>query len=88
MKRIPDPQKMIRIRGPRPSRQELVRAKVRITTYVDRDILDTLRTMAQDSGSKYQALLNQVLRHSLFGKREGLVARIDRLEHAVFHRSS
>ena len=60
--------------------------KVRITTYLDEDILNLLHQMAEDSGGKYQTILNQVLRNQLFGKKEGVLARIERLEKAVFEK--
>ena len=40
--------------------------KVRITTFVDKDILDKLREEAAESGKKYQSLLNEKLRQTLF----------------------
>lgn len=61
--------------------------KIRITTYLDEDILKLLHQMAEDSGGKYQTILNQVLRNQLFGKKEGILARIERLEKVVFKKS-
>lgn len=84
MKKIPDPNKMKRIKGPKLTKKELKQAKVRITTYLDIEILDMLRQLATDAGSKYQSLLNQILRDYFFGKKEGLIARIERLEKEVF----
>lgn len=84
MKKIPDPTQMKRIKGPRLAAREVRFAKVRITTYLDQEVLDLLRQLANDSGSKYQAVLNQVLRGALLGERQGLIARIARLEKAVF----
>lgn len=75
---------MKRIKGPKISRSELGLPKVRITTHLDKDVLDEIRALADNSGSKYQAILNQILRDYLFGQKDGLVARIDRLEKAVF----
>ncbi len=40
--------------------------KVRITTYIDKDILDKLREEAAESGKKYQSLLNEKLRETVF----------------------
>ena len=57
---------------------------MRITTYLDEEVLNKLRDLANHSGSKYQTILNQVLRDCFFGKKEGLVARIEKLEKAVF----
>jgi len=36
--------------------------KVRITTFVDQDILDKLKEIAEEKKVKYQTLLNSVLR--------------------------
>ncbi len=83
MKKIPNPKEMNRIKGPLLGEKELHTAKVRITTYLDQDILETLRMMAIDSGSKYQTVLNQLLRSYLFGKSQGLVARVERLERKI-----
>ena len=84
MSKTPDPNKMKRIKGPVLTQKELERAKVRITTYLDKDILDALRRVATESGGKYQAVLNQVLRQALLGENEGLLMRIEKLEQAVF----
>lgn len=36
--------------------------KVRITTFIDKDVLDELKTYARKKGIKYQTALNAVLR--------------------------
>lgn len=41
--------------------------KMRITTMVDADILDTLRERAGKQGIGYQTYLNELLRYALFG---------------------
>ena len=84
MKKIPDPYRMKRIYGPKLTKQELKTAKIRITTFLDEDIMTTLKDLAKDSGGKYQSVLNQILRDYLFGQKDGIVARISRLEEAVF----
>ena len=84
MSKIPNPSEMTRIKGPMLTKEQLARAKVRITTHLDRDLLETLRKVATESGGKYQAVLNQVLRQALLGESEGLLSRIERLERAVF----
>lgn len=84
MKKMPDPQAMKRIKGPKLSRHALATAKVRVTTYLDKSVLDTLRQLSKASGAKYQTMLNQILRDYFFGQNTGLVARIARLEAAVF----
>ena len=75
---------MKKIKGPKISKSELEQIKVRITTHLDQDVLDSIRELAEESGSKYQTILNQILRDYLFGKKEGLIARIEKLEQAVF----
>lgn len=79
---------MKRIKGPKIKKQNLKRAKIRITTYIDQDLLKILRELAEESGSKYQAVLNQILRGALLGKKEGLIKRIERLEKAVFRKKA
>ncbi|MBF0106157.1 MAG: BrnA antitoxin family protein [Deltaproteobacteria bacterium] len=84
MSKIPDPNRMKRIKGPHLTKQELNSAKVRITTYLDQNIMSALKEMADQSGSKYQTILNQILRDYIYGQKQGLIARIDRLEKIVF----
>lgn len=38
------------------------RVKVRITTMIDQDILESLKSIASDHNEKYQSLLNKILR--------------------------
>ncbi|MCB0745327.1 MAG: hypothetical protein KDC67_15565, partial [Ignavibacteriae bacterium] len=40
--------------------------KVRITTYIDLDILEELKLQAKKEGEKYQHLLNKYLRACIF----------------------
>lgn len=84
MSKIPDPKKMKRIKGPVLTKQQLLAAKVRITTYLDQDILKELKNIAQQTGNKYQTVLNQLLRKILLGEKKDLFSRMDRLEKAVF----
>lgn len=84
MSKIPDPYKMKRVKGPILTKKEFERAKIRITTHIDKDLLETIRKVATESGGKYQSILNQVLRRALLGENEGLLSRIERLERAVF----
>lgn len=84
MTKIPDPKRMKRIKGPQINPKNEKNIKVRITTYVDQDVLSALRQTALESGSKYQALLNQILREGLLGEQRGLLARVSKLENAVF----
>ncbi|MBI5299347.1 MAG: BrnA antitoxin family protein [Deltaproteobacteria bacterium] len=82
--KIPNPYKMKRIKGPVLTEEEFKRAKIRITTHLDDEVLDMLRQLARESGSKYQSILNQILRDALLGEKKGLFARIERLEKTVF----
>ena len=41
--------------------------KLKVTAYLDLDIIRALKTEAQNSGTKYQTLMNQKLREMLFG---------------------
>lgn len=40
--------------------------KVRITTYIDLDVLEALKAQAKNEGEKYQTLLNKYLRACVF----------------------
>lgn len=84
MKKIPDPNKMKKIHGPSLTARELEHSKIRITTYLDSDILSHLKTLAKCSGGKYQTTLNQILREYFLGEDNGLLKRIGKLERAVF----
>jgi len=84
MNKIPNPNKMKKIKGPQLSAEELHQAKVRITTYLDSDILSHLKTLAKESGGKYQTTLNQILRDYFSGSENGLLNRLTKLEKAVF----
>ncbi|OGQ05265.1 MAG: hypothetical protein A2W61_08405 [Deltaproteobacteria bacterium RIFCSPLOWO2_01_44_7] len=85
--KIPDPYKMKRIKAPI-TPEQAKRAKIRITTHLDMEVLDMIRKLAQDSGGKYQSVLNQVLRDYFFDKKNGLVARVQKLEEAVFKKKA
>ena len=84
MKKIPNPNKMKRIQGPKLTQNELAEAKVRITTYIDKDVLDSLQTRAKKEKSKYQTLLNKILRDFLMNDQNGIEQRLSRLEKAMF----
>lgn len=83
-KKIPDPNKMKRIKGPKLSAGEVRSAKVRVTTFLDEDVLEVLKETAQGSGTKYQTLLNQLLRQALIGDTKTILGRLEKLEKAVF----
>ena len=42
--------------------------KIRITTFIDLDIYEALKTKAAQDGVKYQSLLNQILRKNIIQK--------------------
>lgn len=88
MKKIPNPYKMKKIKGPVLSEEEFRNAKVRITTYLDEDVLRLLRRFAREAGSKYQTVLNQILRERLLGEKKGILSRIEKLERAVFRKKA
>jgi predicted DNA binding CopG/RHH family protein len=82
--RIPDPDKMRRIKGPKVTADQLRSAKIRVTTFLDEDVLQALKEMAGKSGARYQTLLNQLLRQSLLGGAGTILERLEKLEKAVF----
>ena len=50
------------------SEEDLKGAKIRVTAFVDLDIVKALKQEAGDKGAKYQTLMNQKLRDAIFGK--------------------
>lgn len=90
MKKIPDPNKMKRIKGPHVSEHDLENVKIRITTYLDKDLIEVLKKIAKTHGGKYQSLLNSVLRSALLGEGsfEDLESRIERLENEVLKKKT
>lgn len=66
-------------------------SKVRITTFIDLDILEALKAIAKKQGRGYQTLLNETLRKVVLGEKasvenellEKLISRIERLEDRV-----
>lgn len=61
--------------------------KVRITSFIDGDILSELKLRAEQQGTKYQTLLNQLLRQALKDS-ESLAERLKKLEDAVFRKNA
>lgn len=86
--KVPNPHKMREIEGPVLTEEEFKKSKVRITTYLDDEVWNALRELAKESGGKYQTILNQMLRTCLFGQKEGLVARIEKLEKIVLKKKA
>jgi len=61
--------------------------KVRITSFIDGDILVELKARAEQQGTKYQTLLNQILRQALKDS-ANMADRLKKLEDAVFRKSA
>ena len=61
--------------------------KVRITSFIDGDILVELKARAEQQGTRYQTLLNQLLRQALKDS-ASMADRLKKLEDAVFRKSA
>jgi len=46
---------------------ESSKCKVRVSTFIDLDIIDALRDEAEKTGEKYQLILNRYLRQAVMG---------------------
>lgn len=79
-----------RIKGPHVNEHDLENVKIRITTYLDRDLIAVLKKIAKTHGGKYQSLLNSILRTALLGETsfEDLESRIERLENEVLKKKT
>lgn len=66
--------------------------KIRITTMVDSDVLDSLKLRAEAEGVKYQTLLNNILRDVLVEKKNDpiklIMARLRKLEKVVMEKET
>jgi len=60
--------------------------KVRITTFLDEDLLDAIKAEAVSQNKKYQTYLNERLREMFLGE-ETLEARLRRVEEIVAKKS-
>jgi uncharacterized protein (DUF4415 family) len=56
--------------------------KVRITTFLDLDVLEKLKDHAKDLGMGYQTYLNTFLRESILNE-PGVLTRLKRIEKAI-----
>jgi uncharacterized protein (DUF4415 family) len=56
--------------------------KVRITTFLDLDVLEKLKAHAKDLGMGYQTFLNTFLRESILNE-PGVLTRLKRIEKAI-----
>ncbi len=61
--------------------------KVRITSFIDGDVLAELKVRAEQQGTKYQTLLNQLLRQALSDS-VSMAERLKKLEDAVFRKNA
>ena len=62
------------------------KTKVRVNMFIDGDTLMEVRAMAKKSGSKYQTLLNKLLRDAVFNQKtqaEQINERLGNIEGAV-----
>ena len=66
-----------------PSTWNSSETKVRITTFLDEDLLIKIKEEAKAQGKKYQSLLNERLREVFMGE-ESLETRLKKLEEEVF----
>ena len=68
--------------GTRSIRAAAKKGSVKITINIDRESLEMLRAMAQETGVPYQRLLNSLLKEGMKG-RETIQSRMDRLEYEL-----
>lgn len=54
--------------------------KVRITTWIDGDLLQHLKMKAEAEGTRYQSLLNKLLRDLLINQESDVQARLAAIE--------
>lgn len=57
--------------------------KVRITTMLDADVLEALKSMAEEKGIKYQTLLNKIARSYVYEPRKVYQAKNPLTEESV-----
>ena len=65
---------------------DIKKAKVRVNTWIDGDIVLKLKKEAKKMGKGYQTLLNETLRETLFKEKspmKEILQRLDRLEKKV-----
>lgn len=56
--------------------------KMRITTYIDLDVVEKLKEHAKELGTGYQTYLNSYLRESILNE-PGVLTRLKRIEKAI-----
>ena len=61
--------------------------KIRITTFLDLDVLEKLKAHAKDLGMGYQTYLNTFLRESILNE-PGVLTRLKRIEKAILSRGA
>ncbi len=69
-----------------PQSWEKKEVKIRITTFLDEDLLEKIKTEAKKQNKKYQSYLNERLRE-LFMDEESLESRLKRVEKIVLEKS-
>jgi len=57
--------------------------KIRVTTFLDEDVLNALKEIAIKNNLKYQTLLNQILRNYLFAKKNPKLITIKKVRQIV-----
>lgn len=63
--------------------------KERITILLDQQVVDAFRKKAQTEGKKYQALMRDSLKASIFGEdRSDLEKRLEKVEAALFKKQA
>lgn len=62
---------------------EFSKGKIRITTFIDEDVYRALKQRARAQGTKYQTLLNDLLREQLFPPKRKIDALIKEVRKAM-----
>ena len=59
--------------------------KERITLFIDQQVVDAFRKKAEREGSKYQALMRESLKYTIFDQGLDIEKRLGKIEAAVFN---
>lgn len=62
------------------TQEELLNPKIRINTWIDLDVIEALKLRAKREGTKYQTLLNKILRQTVLDKQDPIAEIMKRLE--------
>lgn len=60
--------------------------KERITLFVDQQVVNAFRKKAENEGSKYQTLMRESLRSTVFPKDQDFEGRLKKIEEVVFNK--